>query len=88
MRPLSDAVGTAKLIEHSFAHLYEHPGACAPYLHARSHVILKRLLIHVGGFNLGLLMRARSSVRDAALPPGRGGRAVAAVVSRPFQKSA
>ena len=51
--------------------------------HLRGHPnILKRLLIHVCGFNLGLLLRqltfgtteARAGHRDAAEPPGpRGG---------------
>src|ERR1700738_3213223 len=49
--------------------------------HLRGHTnILKRLLIHAGGFNLGLLMRA---IRGAGTPRGfqdRGGRAVAAVL--------
>jgi hypothetical protein len=49
--------------------------------HLRGHTnILKRLLIHAGGFNRGLLLRALLS---AGTPPGlqdRGGRAVAAVL--------
>ena len=43
-------------IERSFAHLYDSGGMRRTYL--RGHVnILKRLLIHAGGFNLGLVMR-------------------------------
>src|SRR5271154_6989811 len=43
-------------IERSFAHLYDTGAMRRTYL--RSHTnILKRLLIHAGGFNLGLLMR-------------------------------
>ena len=43
-------------IERSFAHLYE-TGAMRR-THLRGHTnILKRVLIHAGGFNLGLLMR-------------------------------
>ena len=43
-------------IERSFAHLYDTGGMRRTYL--RSHTnILKRLLIHAGGFNLGLVMR-------------------------------
>ena len=43
-------------IERSFAHLYN-TGAMRR-THLRGHTnILKRLLIHAGGFNLGLLMR-------------------------------
>jgi hypothetical protein len=49
--------------------------------HLRGHTnILKRLLIHAGGFNLGLLMRA---LLGAGTPRGLqyfGGRAVAAVL--------
>jgi hypothetical protein len=48
--------------------------------HLRGHTnILKRLLIHAGGFNLGLLLRALLGV---GTPRGydRGGRAVAAVL--------
>jgi hypothetical protein len=49
--------------------------------HLRGHAnILKRLLIHPGGFNLGLLMRA---ILGAGTPGGfqdRGGRAAAAVL--------
>jgi transposase len=43
-------------IERSFAHLYDTGGLRRTYL--RSHTnILKRLLIHAGGFNIGLVMR-------------------------------
>jgi len=43
-------------IERSFAHLYDTGGMRRTYLRGHSN-ILKRLLIHAGGFNLGLLMR-------------------------------
>ena len=44
-------------IERSFAHLYDTGGMRRT--HRRGHQnILKRLLIHAGGFNLGLLIRA------------------------------
>ena len=43
-------------IERSFAHLYDTGGMLRT--HSRGHTnILKRLLIHAGGFNLGLVMR-------------------------------
>jgi len=43
-------------IERSFAHLYDTGGMRR--MHLRGHAnILKRLLIHAGGFNLGLVMR-------------------------------
>jgi transposase len=45
-----------ELIERSFAHCYETGGMRRVHLRGRENV-LKRLLIHVGGFNLGLVMR-------------------------------
>lgn len=48
----------AERVERSFAHLYETGGLRR--VHLRGHRnILKRLLLHVAGFNLGLLMRHR-----------------------------
>jgi transposase len=45
-----------ELIERSFAHVLETGGMRRTHL--RGHLnILKRMLVHVGGFNLGLLMR-------------------------------
>jgi len=50
-----------ELVERSFAHCYE-TGAMRR-THLRGHPnILKRLLIHVAGFNLGLLMRAKFGI--------------------------
>jgi transposase len=46
-----------ELIERSFAHLYDTGGMRRTHLRGHTN-ILKRLLIHAGGFNLGLLMRA------------------------------
>ena len=43
-------------IERSFAHLYDTGGMRRTHLRGYTN-ILKRLLIHAGGFNLGLLMR-------------------------------
>ena len=43
-------------IERSFAHLYETGGMRRTHLRGHEN-ILKRLLIHAGGFNLGLVMR-------------------------------
>ena len=68
-----------ELIERSFAHLYDTGGMRRTHLRGHTN-ILKRLLIHAGGFNLGLLMRA---ILGAGTPRGlqdRGGRAVAAVL--------
>jgi hypothetical protein len=67
------------LIERSFAHLYD--TGRMRRTHLRGHTnILKRLLIHAGGFNPGLLMRA---ILGAGTPRGfedRGGRGLAAVL--------
>jgi transposase len=43
-------------IERSFAHLYDTGGMRRTHLRGHTN-ILKRLLIHAGGFNLGLVMR-------------------------------
>ena len=43
-------------IERSFAHLYDTGGMRRPHLRGHTN-ILKRVLIHAGGFNLGLVMR-------------------------------
>ncbi len=48
-------------IERSFAHLYDTGGMRRTHLRGHTN-ILKRLLIHAGGFNLGLLMRAMFGV--------------------------
>jgi len=45
-----------ELVERSFAHAYETGGMRRTHLRGHEN-ILKRLLIHVGGFNLGLVMR-------------------------------
>jgi transposase len=45
-----------ELIERSFAHVLETGGMRRTHLRGRIN-ILKRMLIHVGGFNLGLVMR-------------------------------
>ena len=60
-------------LERPFAHLYETGGMRR--VHLRGHTnILKRLLIHTGGFNLGLLMRQLIGV---GTPRGLQGRALA-----------
>jgi transposase len=46
-----------ELIERPFAHLYETGGMRRTHLRGHTN-ILKRLLIHAAGFNLGLMMRA------------------------------
>jgi transposase len=45
-----------EFIERSFAHCYETGGMRRVHLRGRDNV-LKRLLVHVGGFNLSLVMR-------------------------------
>jgi transposase len=45
-----------EFLERSFAHVYDTGGMRRLHLRGRGN-ILKRLLVHVGGFNLGLVMR-------------------------------
>ena len=45
-----------ELVERSFAHAYETGGMRRAHLRGRDNV-LKRMLIHLGGFNLSLVMR-------------------------------
>lgn len=62
----------AERLERPFAHLYETGGLRR--VHVRGHTnILKRLLIHTGGFNLGLLMRQLIGV---GTPRGLQGRLI------------
>jgi len=63
-------------LERPFAHLCETGGMRRVYLHGHIN-IRKRLLIHAGGFNLGLLMRQVSGV---GTPRGLQGR-VSAVLA-------
>jgi transposase len=67
-------------LERPFAHLYETGGMRR--VHLRGHVnILKRLLIHTGGFNLGLLMRQLIGVGTPRGLQGRLSVAVAALLA-------
>jgi transposase len=68
-----------ELIERSFAHLYDTGGMRRTHLRGHTN-ILKRLLIHAGGFNLGLLLRALLGVGTPRGLQDLGGRAVAAVL--------
>ena len=52
-------------IERSFAHLYDTGGMRRTHLRGHTN-ILKRLLIHAGGFNLGLVMRHLIGIGHAA----------------------
>ena len=62
-------------IERSFAHLYDTGGMRRTHLRGHPN-ILKRLLIHAGAFNLGLIMR---QVIGIGTPRGLQGRAAACV---------
>jgi transposase len=64
-----------ELLERSFAHLYETGGMRRTYLRGHPN-ILKRLLIHAGGFNLSLVMRRQIG---AGTPRGLQDRARASV---------
>src|SRR5260370_8767882 len=58
-----------ELVERSFAHAYETGGMRRVHLRGREN-ILKRLLIHLGGFNLSLVMR---QLLGKGTPPGLQG---------------
>ena len=62
-------------IERSFAHLYDTGGMRRTHLRGHQN-ILKRLVIHAGGFNLGLVMRHLIGV---GTPRGLQGRLAAAM---------
>src|SRR5260370_37855397 len=62
-----------KDVERSFAHMYDTGGLRRTHLRGH-HNILKRLLVHAGAFNLGLLMR---KVFGRGTPRGLQGRQVA-----------
>ena len=64
-------------LERPFAHLYETGGMRRVYLRGHAN-IRKRVLIHAGGFNLGLLMRHLIGV---GTPRGLQGRLVAAMAA-------
>ncbi|MDP3949596.1 transposase [Microbacterium sp.] len=66
-------------IERSFAHLYDTGGMRRTHLRGHTN-ILKRLLIHAGGFNLGLVMRHLIGV---GTPRGLQGR-LAAILTTLF----
>ena len=66
-----------ELIERSFAHVYDTGGMRRTHLRGHTN-ILKRLLIHAGGFNLGLVMRHLLGV---GTPRGLQGRAAMVIVA-------
>jgi transposase len=67
-------------IERSFAHLYDTSGMRRTYLRGHTN-ILKRVLIHAGGFNLGLVMRQLIGVGTPRGLQGRLAAAMAVVVA-------
>jgi len=62
-----------ELVERGFAHCYETGGMRRTHLREHPN-ILKRLLIHVAGFNLGLVMRHRFGVGKPRVLQGRAAR--------------
>ena len=64
-------------IERSFAHLYDTGGMRRTHLRGHEN-ILKRVLIHAGGFNLGLLVR---SILGVGTPRGLQGRLAAVIAT-------
>ena len=66
-----------ELIERSFAHVYDTGGMRRTHLRGHTN-ILKRLLIHAGGFNLGLVMRHLIGV---GTPRGLQGRLAAVLAT-------
>ena len=68
-------------IERSFAHLYDTGGMRRTYLRGHTN-ILKRVLIHAGGFNLGLVMRHLIGVGTPRGLQSRLAAAMAVVVAR------
>jgi transposase len=69
-----------ELLERPNALLYETGGMRRTHLRGHAN-ILKRLLIHAGGCNLGLLMRTLCGVGTPRSLQGRGAAAIAAVVA-------
>ncbi|MFN8057852.1 MAG: transposase [Vicinamibacterales bacterium] len=70
----------AERLERPNAHLYETGGMRRTHLRGHTN-ILKRLLIHVGGYNLGLFMRHRSGVGTPRSLQGRAGRLAALLIT-------
>lgn len=66
-----------ELVERSFAHVYDTGGMRRTHLRGHTN-ILKRLLIHAGAFNLGLVMRHLIGV---GTPRGLQGRVAAAIAT-------
>ena len=67
-------------LERPNAHLYETGGMRRTHLRGHTN-ILKRLLVHVGGFNLGLFMRTRFGIGTPRSLQGRGAMILTLVVA-------
>jgi transposase len=67
-------------LERPNAHLYETGGLRRTHLRGHTN-ILKRVLVHVGGFNLGLLMRMRFGIGTPRSLQGRLAAAVALIAA-------
>jgi transposase len=67
-------------IERSFAHVYDTGGMRRTHLRGHTN-ILKRLLIHAGGFNLGLLMRQLIGVGTPRRLQGRRAAVIATLLA-------
>ena len=67
-------------IERSFAHLYDTGGMRRTHLRGHAN-ILKRLLIHAGAFNLGLVMRQGLGVGTPRGLQDRGNAVIATLVA-------
>lgn len=74
----------AEKVERSMAHMYETGGLRRVYLRGHNN-ILKRLLVHAAGYNLGVLMRARTGV---GTPRSLQGQGLAGVFARKSLKNA
>ena len=74
------AAARGELLERPYAHLYETGGMRRTHLRGHAN-ILKRLLVHVGGFNLGLLMRTLFGVGTPRGLQGCVAAAIAALVA-------
>lgn len=66
-------------VERTFAHVYDSGGMRRTHLRGHTN-ILKRLLIHVGGFNLGLLMRQAFGIGKPRRLQGAASTALDAIV--------
>jgi transposase len=70
-----------ELVERSFAHSYETGGMRRTYLRGREN-ILKRLLVHVGGFDLALVLRDLYGLGKPRQVQGGASPAVLVLISR------